>query len=78
MKMFYGLALSVIFIAGCSPNSANEFHGCIEGEFVYVASPLGGTLQNLAVARGDEVKAGQWLFTLERRSEANAVGQGQQ
>jgi HlyD family secretion protein len=69
------LALTAICIAGCSPNSANEFQGYIEGEYVYVASPLGGTLQNLAVARGNEVKTGQRLFTLERRSEADAVRQ---
>jgi HlyD family secretion protein len=75
IKMHCSLALAAIFIAGCSPNSSNEFQGYIEGEFVYVASPLGGTLQNLAVARGDEVKAEQWLFQLERRSEADAVRQ---
>jgi HlyD family secretion protein len=69
------LALAGIFIAGCSSNSSNEFQGYLEGEYVYVASPLGGTLQNLAVARGDEVRAGQWLFSLERRSEADAARQ---
>jgi HlyD family secretion protein len=63
------------FITGCSPDSSNEFQGYLEGEYVYVASPLGGTLQNLAVARGDQVQTGQWLFTLERRSEADAARQ---
>ena len=70
-----GLALAALFIAGCSSNSSNQFQGYIEGEYVYVASPLGGTLQNLAVARGDQVKTGQWLFQLERRSEADAARQ---
>jgi HlyD family secretion protein len=65
--------LGAAFIAGCSPNSSNEFQGYIEGEYVYVASPLGGALTNLAVARGDEVKTGQLLFQLERGSEAAAV-----
>lgn len=51
------------------------FQGYIEGEYVYVASPLGGALTNLAVARGDEVKAGQLLFELERGSETAAVQQ---
>jgi len=68
-------ALALVYITGCSPNSANEFQGYIEGEFVYVASPLGGAVQTLAVARGDEVKSGQLLFQLERRSEADAVRQ---
>jgi HlyD family secretion protein len=69
------VALGTVFIAGCSPNSSNEFQGYLEGEYVYAASPLGGTLQTLAVARGDGVKTGQWLFTLERRSEADAARQ---
>ena len=75
IKILCGLALAAMFIAGCSPNSSNQFQGYIEGEYVYVASPLGGTLQNLAVARGDQVDAGQWLFQLERRSEADAARQ---
>ncbi len=70
-----GLALAAIFIAGCSSNSSNVFQGYVEGEYVYVASPLGGALTNLAVARGDEVKAGQLLFELERESEAAAMRQ---
>ena len=40
-------------------------------------SPLGGALTNLAVARGDSVKAGQLLFELERQSEADAVVQAE-
>ncbi|MGB7769994.1 MAG: efflux RND transporter periplasmic adaptor subunit [Verrucomicrobiia bacterium] len=75
INLLCGLALAAIGLAGCSPNSPNVFQGYLEGEYVYVASPLGGALQNLAVARGDEVKAGQWLFTLERRSETDAVRQ---
>jgi HlyD family secretion protein len=72
-----GFALAALFIAGCSLNSSNVFQGYIEGEYVYVASPLGGALTNLAVARGDAVKAGQLLFELERGSEAAAVQQAE-
>jgi HlyD family secretion protein len=68
-------ALGAVFVAGCSPNSSNEFQGYIEGEYVYVASPLGGTLETLGVARGDQVTTGQLLFQLERRSEADAAHQ---
>ena len=73
----FSCALAAFFAAGCSPNSSNEFQGYIEGEYVYVASPLGGALTNLAVARGDGVKAGQLLFELERGSEAAAVQQAE-
>jgi HlyD family secretion protein len=68
-------ALAAIFIAGCTPDSPNEFQGYIEGEYVYVASPLGGTLQQLDVARGTKVRSGQRLFELERRFEADAARQ---
>jgi HlyD family secretion protein len=75
--LIFSFALAAIFIAGCSSNSSNVFQGYIEGEYVYMASPLGGALTNLAVARGDEVKAGQMLFELERGSEAAAVQQAE-
>ena len=65
--------LAAIFIAGCSKNSPGTFQGYVEGEYVYIAAPLGGALTNLAVARGDSVKAGQLLFELERGSEAAAL-----
>jgi HlyD family secretion protein len=76
MKVFLNLSLLVLvagFFAGCSPNSPNEFQGYVEGEYVYVASPLGGALTNLAVARGDSVTKGQLLFELERGSETAAL-----
>jgi HlyD family secretion protein len=80
MKHFLN-AVFIIFaaalLAGCGGNSTGAFQGYIEGEYVYVASPLGGALTNLAVARGDSVKAGQLLFALERQSEAAALDQAQ-
>src|SRR5208282_4327775 len=72
-----GTALALAVLAGCSLDSSKVFQGYIEGEYVYVASPLGGALTNLAVARGDQVKAGQLLFELERESEAAAVQQAE-
>jgi HlyD family secretion protein len=72
-----GFSLAAFFIAGCSPKASNVFQGYIEGEYVYVASPLGGALTNLAVARGDGVQAGQLLFELERGSEAASVQQAE-
>jgi HlyD family secretion protein len=71
------LALAVALSTGCSRHSPDEFQGYLEGEYVYVAAPLGGALTNLAVARGDNVRSGQLLFALERESEASAVRQGE-
>jgi len=65
--------LAAALLAGCSGGSSGAFQGYVEGEYVHVASPLGGALTNLAVARGDSVKAGQLLFELERGSEAAAL-----
>jgi HlyD family secretion protein len=64
-------------LTGCSPGSSNVFQGYIEGEYVYVASPLGGALANLAVARGDQVQTGQLLFGLERGSEAAVLDEAE-
>jgi HlyD family secretion protein len=44
--------------------------GYAEAELVYVAPSAAGTLQNLAVARGDRVKRGQLLYSLDVDSEA--------
>jgi HlyD family secretion protein len=74
---FSGLLLLAAVLAGCSSKSPGNYQGYIEGEYVYVASPLGGALLNLAVARGDTVKAGQLLFELERQSEAAALDQAE-
>ncbi len=66
-------SLLAVLLAGCAGDSPGGFQGYIEGEYIYLASPLGGALTNLAVARGDAVKAGQLLFELERQSEAAAL-----
>lgn len=41
----------------------------MEGEFVHVAAPFGGQLEELTVERGDEVTAGAPLFKLEAVAE---------
>ncbi len=80
MKNFLNLiclALAAALLGGCAKSSTDNFQGYIEGEYVYIASPLGGALTNLAVARGHQVKKGQLLFTLERQSEAAALDQAE-
>ncbi len=56
----FALAAMLIsaLVAGCFDGSPGAYQGYIEGEYVYVGSPLGGSLTNLIVARGDSVKAG--------------------
>ena len=69
------LALAVIALAGCSKPAAPGYQGYLEGEFVYVASPLAGRLETLAVQKGARVTAGAPLFTLERSAELAAQRQ---
>ena len=66
-----------MLLAGCAKHSSDRFQGYIEGEYVYVASPFGGALTNLAVARGDIVKTGQLLFGLDRQPETALLAQAQ-
>lgn len=65
------LALSLLLSACSNSPSQDVFHGYVEGEFVYVASPLAGTV-TLAVAKGDAVKKGEPLFALESEAERNS------
>ncbi|HMK49264.1 MAG TPA: biotin/lipoyl-binding protein, partial [Thermodesulfovibrionales bacterium] len=51
--------------------------GYVEGEFVYVASPLAGALERLYVRRGSQVKTGDPLFALESTSERDIRNQAQ-
>jgi HlyD family secretion protein len=71
------LALLSIFFAGCRKAPNDYVQGYVEGEFVYVSSPLAGTLQHLLVRRGDQVTAGQPLFSLDEIMEQAAHDQAQ-
>jgi HlyD family secretion protein len=75
--LLLGAGVAALALAGCSPSPTGVYQGYLEGEYVYAAAPLGGALTNLAVARGDTVKAGQLLFELERESEAAALRQAE-
>ncbi len=64
--------VSLVTLAGCGPADNGRLQGYVEGEFVYVASPLAGALESLAVERGAQVKAGEPLFALDSRPEQAA------
>lgn len=73
MRPVVFLLLAAFALAGCERRTESGWQGYLEGEFVYVAAPLGGRLDRLAVRRGTEVAAGAALFTLESASELAAV-----
>jgi HlyD family secretion protein len=57
------------WLAGCTKGTPDYVQGYIEGEFVYVASPLPGAVRELRVQRGAQVKAGELLFALDDAAE---------
>ncbi len=69
---------AVALLAGCSGSGPKGWQGYLEGDFVYVSSPLAGRLEKLSVAKGSRVDAGAPLFELERASEVAALRQASQ
>jgi HlyD family secretion protein len=63
----------IVALSACSDNGGETFQGYVEGDFVYIASPLGGQLDVLSVRRGENVTAGVHLFSLESAFEKALV-----
>ncbi|HEX7761469.1 MAG TPA: biotin/lipoyl-binding protein, partial [Caulobacteraceae bacterium] len=75
-----GLALAALILAAVlflAPRLGHPrvLSGYVEGEPLYLASPVAGTLKTLAVRRGDLAGAGQTLFTVDPRQLAAAQAQ---
>jgi HlyD family secretion protein len=68
-------ALAGFTLTACTRPAPAGWQGYLEGEFVYVASPLAGRLETLAVTKGARVAADAPLFTLERAAELAAQRQ---
>jgi len=69
-----------VFLAGtgCSGKQPPGHQGYVEGEFVHVSSSEAGRLVRLSVTRGQRVRAGTPLFTLESINEDAAERQARQ
>jgi HlyD family secretion protein len=65
-------------LTACGEQTANYYQGYAEGEFVLVAAPIGGRLEQLTVRRGETVREGEVLFKLEHAAESAAVVEAQQ
>ncbi len=68
------LAMTVA-LAGCERSESDSWLGYVEAEYTYVAPLEAGRIVALAVERGDQVEAGQLLFTLESDAELAARDQ---
>lgn len=72
-KLWIG-SFALALLAGCS-REPPAFQGYVEGEYVYVASPVGGRLERLLVQRGQTVEARTALFSLDSEEETAAKQQ---
>jgi len=63
---------ALLWVAACGDPAPAGWSGYVEGDYVYVASPLGGSLEQLAVRRGQTVTRGAPLFALESEAEKAA------
>jgi HlyD family secretion protein len=74
----FALAGAIVALAtssACARGGPATLQGYVEGEFVHVASSIGGRLEKLRVQRGETVVAGAALFDLEATQEAAVVRQ---
>jgi HlyD family secretion protein len=73
------LALSSVsaLLLACSGDRPSTYQGYVEGEYVHVASPVGGRLDRLFVQRGQTVDAKAPLFQLEDDQETAAQDEAQ-
>jgi len=67
------ILMVALLACSCTDPPADTFQGYVEGEFVYVGSPIGGRLETLNVWKGQSVKKGDPLFELEHDLEESVV-----
>lgn len=67
------VALSALALpSACKAPADSGWSGYVEGDYVYIASPVAGTLKTLSVQAGQQVAAGAPLFTLDATPEQAA------
>lgn len=63
---------TLALLAGCNNGAPAGWSGYAEGDYVYIAAPLAGRLEQLAVQAGQTVQRGAPLFTLDDEAERAA------
>lgn len=63
---------SVLFLVGCS-HHRSRYLGYIQGDYVYLSSPVSGTLTQLAVEKGQAVAVNQLAFQLDPQPELSQL-----
>jgi len=68
---------AALLLAACGPSKTDTLQGYVEGEFLYLAAPQAGYLQQLDAPRGTRVEAGQTLFTLATDPDRQALAEAE-
>ena len=71
------MIVPLLALGACSDRAPPPLQGYVEGEYVRVAAPFAGTLQELRATRGQDVQAGAPLFALESVNETAARRQAE-
>jgi HlyD family secretion protein len=72
------LLILLAALTACDKAPNDSWQGYVEGEFVLLASPYAGQLQNLHVRRGEAVETGKPVFALEQASERAARAEAEE
>jgi len=72
------LTVLPLLAAGCGGSDDPVYPGYVEGEFVYISAPVEGRLEQLYVARGQQVAAGAQLYELEGQDQRAARAEAAQ
>jgi HlyD family secretion protein len=68
--------VALLLLAGCGDGARDQpLHGYVDADYVLVGAEATGRLTTLSVKRGDPVKAGATLFTLDDRDESSALAE---
>lgn len=67
------LASGLVLLTSCRPKVSDSWQGYLEADYIRLASPLAGTLQECSVTRGSQVRAGEIVVRLESEAERAAV-----
>lgn len=73
--MIAELVAGLLSLFGAAEPVAPPLQGYVEGDYVRVGAPVGGTLASLAAAEGGQVSAGQVLFRLDDATDRAARDQ---
>lgn len=66
------ILLCLVLLCGCSQEEHKGWLGYVDGEAAFIAAPQAGWVAHVAVRRGDAVKTGELLFTLDDTNQAAA------